>query len=260
MQSATTKKKIAVALLIPVIWIAADASRPPWAISRMSDAARDTPMADATTGPIAEILRRELGLGDHDPLPREPWNVEMRASDAIKHLRDFLSEDIRGSEGDATRMWDAFLAALPPQGGFSKRMGDVVQPRFLVADRLATSYGRRYRHAYVAAYLLSALSVSFAVATFVLFGHNIFEGSTNHGVAGGEIVLATSEALSVLLILVILWRGLRGRWHDRRLGYRALAETLRHLRFLGPFCQYEKRAYLEAAARPGAASAEPVLR
>ncbi len=50
--------------------------------------------------------------------------------------------------------------------------------------------------------------------------------------------------------MVVLW-GQRRRWHDRWLGYRALAETLRHLRFLGLLGQYEKHSWAEAAAHPG---------
>jgi hypothetical protein len=240
---------------IPVIWIAAEKSQPPWAISRPADVARETPMADATTGPIAEIVRRELGVGDGGPRPKEPWNIEPRASDAIKRLREFFKEDIPGSGEDMTRIWEPFLREFPRQGGFAERISDILQPRFLVADRLATHYGRLYRQAYISAYLLSALAVGLAVISFVLYGHNIHDTTTtpSEGLPPGEIVLATLELLSVALIVAIVWCGLRNRWHDRWLDYRALAETLRHLRFLGPFCQYEKRAYLEAAARTGAA-------
>ncbi len=38
--------------------------------------------------------------------------------------------------------------------------------------------------------------------------------------------------MSIGTIILIVWRGLNRRWHERWLNYRALAEMLRHGRFL----------------------------
>jgi len=232
---------------IPVIWIAADKSQKPWAISHIGDANRETPMADATSGPIADIVQRELGVSERRVPPREPWASDADGADAAARLRDFLSEEVPSGSEDVKRAWTPFLAALPEQVGFTKRIREILLPRFAAADTLATIYGHRYRRAYVLAYLFSACAVLAALASFVLVHREHREI-----VPSLEVWLAALELFFVALIVSIVWRGQHRRWHDRWLDYRALAETLRHLRFLAPMCQYEKRAYLEAAARPGA--------
>ncbi len=233
---------------IPIIWIAADRVQKAWAISSIDDANREGQMADATSGPIADIVRRELGVsGRHVPL-REPWDVVSHDADPDQRLNEFLKEDFLAGSEDVTGAWAPFLAALPAQDEFSKRVQDILLPRFVAADALATHYGRRYRVAYICAYLLSACAVAAALASFLLPS-----GTHHESVPIQEVCLATVEFILVALIVAIVSHGRRKRWHDRWLDYRALAETLRHLRFLGPLGQYEKRAYLESAARPGAA-------
>jgi hypothetical protein len=151
------------------------------------------------------------------------------------------------SLGDVSRAWQGFLGALPDGGGFKARIERVLLPRFAAADALAGYYSHKYRSAYMLAYLFSAIAVSAAIGSFVFVG-------TNHpdAVPSLEIVFAVAEFFFVGLIVLIVTSGQVGRWHDRWLDYRALAEMLRHLRFLGLLGQYEKRAYLEAAARPSA--------
>jgi hypothetical protein len=231
---------------IPIIWIAAEKSQKPWVISHIEDASRETPMADATSGPIADIVRSELGISERRGPVRQPWDVDSHGLDAAIRLNEFLNEAVPASSEKVTPPWISFLAALPEQGGFSKRMEHILLPRFVAADALATHYGKRYRMAYVCAYLLSAFAVAAALTSFVLYG------GEHQAVPIGEAHLAAIEFFFIALIVAIVWRGQHKRWHDRWLDYRALAETLRHLRFLGPLGQYEKRAYLEAAARPGA--------
>jgi len=258
---------------IPVVWIAANRSQKPWVIKHINDVARDTPMADATAGPIAEFVQRELGVGERLAGCRGRWELDETDASAKTRLCEFFKENIPslhhwiaydwiktlprlwlwrwtkkiGSANDVRAEWQAFLSALPDGGGFKERIETQLLPRFAAADALAIFYSHKYRSAYVLAYLLSVCAVASALASFVFFG------STHYDlVPFGEIALATTELVFVSLIVVIVGSGQVGRWHDRWLDYRALAEMLRHLRFLGLLGQYEKRAYLEAAARPSA--------
>lgn len=231
---------------IPIIWIAANRQLRPWVIRRVEDVARDTPMADATSGPIADLVRRELAVSRDHGESRAPWRASGHAPDAAQRLSDFLSEPAPPQNNSGTS-WSDFLPGIPDQDGLKTRLVQILLPRFLAADALAHHYGKRYRLAYVAAYLLSSLAVAAALASFVLYG-----GVHHTEVPPGEIRLAALELFVVGVIVAIVWRGQYKRWHDRWLDYRALAETLRHLRFLSPFGQYEKSAHFEAAARPGA--------
>ncbi|MET0277329.1 MAG: hypothetical protein ABW198_03255 [Pseudorhodoplanes sp.] len=242
---------------IPVIWIATEKEQPPWVITRVTDAIRDTPMADATTGAIADVVRREVGVSGDSSHPGEAWNAAAPEADSEDRLRNFLQESVPEADEEKKKIADPLLAAFEKDSPFGQRISDILQPRFVAADRLATKYARRYRLAYVSAYLLSAISVLSAVLSFLLFGHNVRdampgEEHVSAKLPSGEIWLAALEFTFVTAIVAIVLNGLRGGWHDRWLDYRALAETLRHLRFLAPLGQYEKRSYLEAAARPGA--------
>ena len=258
---------------IPVVWIAADSIQKPWVIAHTADVAHETPMADATSGPIAEIIQRELAVGARRSLRSGVWGRDEKGVSAERRLRDFFGERLRAShrwvaydwikslphvrrcrfrkkldgEEDVRAAWKSFLDELPDGEGFKARIESVLLPRFAAADALASYYSHKYRSVYVLAYLLSVFAVASALASFVFVG-----AGHRDAVPKGEIVLAVAEFISVGLIVLIVWLGLRGRWHDRWLDYRALAEMLRHLRFLGLLGHYERRAYLESAARPSA--------
>jgi hypothetical protein len=258
---------------IPVVWIAAHKDQKPWVISHIDDVLRDVPMADATSGPIAETVQQESSLGERHAGRGLRWQLNRGDAKTERYLRGFLKESVpnayhwvfydwikawprlwlwrltrnANSVRDVSREWQPFLAALPDGGGFKQRLEAVLLPRYAATDALATYYSHKYRSAYVLAYLLSVFAVASALTSFVLFG-----SGDHQAVPRGEIVLAGFELLFVALIVAIVRSGQIGRWHDRWLDYRALAEMLRHLRFLGLLGQYEKRAYLESAARPSA--------
>jgi hypothetical protein len=265
---------------IPVVWIAADSIQKPWVIAHITDVAHETPMADATSGPIAEVIQRELAVGERHSLRPGVWARDESGVSAERRLREFFGERIPASHGwiaydwitalprvwhcrfrrklngaeDVKAKWQAFLDELPDGDGFKARIETVLLPRFAAADALASYYSHKYRSAYVMAYLLSVFAVASALASFVFMGVAHREGapSPGEGVPALEIGLAGFELFFVGLIVLIVASGQVGRWHDRWLDYRALAEMLRHLRFLGLLGHYEKRAYLEAAARPSA--------
>jgi hypothetical protein len=252
---------------IPVVWIATEKKQSPWVISHVEDANRETPYANATSGPIADAVLSQLGLRERRAALREPWALEATSASAQTRLHDFLHEAVPtrcywmaydcikiglrpwrwrftkklGGTEDVRKSWAPFLSALSGNEDFGKKIQDTLLPRFAAVDALANYYGRKYRSAYVLAYFLSVCAVATALFHFV-FPHGKWI----------ELGLASTELLFVGLIIGIVLAGRTKRWHDRWLDYRALAEMLRHLRFLGLLGQYENRAYAEAAARPGA--------
>ncbi|MFV1988179.1 MAG: SLATT domain-containing protein [Gemmatimonadota bacterium] len=99
---------------------------------------------------------------------------------------------------------------------------DQLVPPFVRADFLAQRYQRRFQRAGTLIYSLAAASV--AVSGFqVLFWTEI------HALA---LVSALSELLSMLLILGLLWRGVKKRWQSKWIDYRFLAERLRTAFFM----------------------------
>ncbi len=97
---------------------------------------------------------------------------------------------------------------------------------FAWPDGLSNCYAGAYRSAFVLAYFLGALAVGFALLPVGL------------GIQGlpsrWETVFVVSELVVIFAILAIVWQGQRGRWHDRWVEYRIVAELLRQLRLLLP--------------------------
>ncbi|HEX8165111.1 MAG TPA: DUF4231 domain-containing protein [Beijerinckiaceae bacterium] len=249
---------------IPVVWISSVEEQTPWLIARMSDVAHETPLADAREGPIAAAVAGVLGL-------RERGAGHGRGRSAEEQLAKFLAERrrtwcgstayrllavfprlwlwspvIRLPDLAATQaQWREFLATAPDGRGFAARLEHILLPRYAAADALATFFAHRYRSAYVLAYALSVLAVLVALLSFA--PHDPREDALVH-----KAKYVAVELLPVLWIGAIILMGSFGHWHDRWLDYRALAEMLRHLRFLGLLGEYELRAFAETAARPGA--------
>jgi hypothetical protein len=266
---------------IPVIWIAADRDQQPWVLSQIEDVNRNAPLADATSGPIAETIQREFSLRERHPVHPEFWQMEVSGATAETRLKDFMAETVPHgtwvcydnfkvglfrpwkwrlshpcpSVEEVRRQWaEEYLATAPEGGGFRERLDQILLPRFAAADALATYYGARYRGVYIMGYLLSAFAVLLALADLT-----VPDIDRAFGMRFDETVLVPVQrslallelAVVAAIILMVRW-GYLGRWHQRWLDYRALAEMLRHLRFLGLLGQFEKRSYAEAAARPGA--------
>jgi hypothetical protein len=119
--------------------------------------------------------------------------------------------------------WDAFIGELPPSGRLAPQLRDVLLTRFLWADHVASRVGRAYRGAYVLNFTLAALSVF--VGLLILFVYDSILLKT---------ICAILEFTLIATILMITRAGARGRWHDRFLDARRLAEMLRHARVLAP--------------------------
>ena len=98
-----------------------------------------------------------------------------------------------------------------------------LQPFFAWSDHLADRYAQAYRSAFVMAFFAAAFAVAMALAPYAL-------SLPEHGV--GELICTVGELLAILLILFLVFRGRRGRWHQRWLDYRLLAEIIRHQRLI----------------------------
>jgi len=122
------------------------------------------------------------------------------------------------------REWDSFIAAAPDADNLRARLKEVLLPRFIWADTLAVHFSHLYRSAYVMAYLLSA------VAVFIALGGLFFD--SGHNALKIKALLVALELVVIGWILAMIVIGRRRLWHERWLDYRALAENLRHGRFL----------------------------
>jgi hypothetical protein len=135
---------------------------------------------------------------------------------------------------DCGHDWDQFVSEAPPAGSLADRIIKVLKPRYLWADTLAVYLANVYRSAYMVLYLLSAFAV--AVGLCGLFSHQFetpYAGLNASDAAlnfKGAIVIV--ELLIIFLIICIVRAGRQGSWHQKFLEYRALAEMLRHVRFL----------------------------
>jgi hypothetical protein len=93
------------------------------------------------------------------------------------------------------------------------------------ANGLAEYYGNRYRSAFAMNYLMGALAVFCAFLHFSL-------RQTSWKTAASVFMCAEFGLLA--FILIIYGTGKKGRWHERWIDYRLLAEYLRQLFFLIP--------------------------
>jgi len=120
--------------------------------------------------------------------------------------------------------WDNFLKQASPGPALDQALREKLLPRFIFADELANLYANNYRSAYLSVYFLAAVAVWVALLGFA--------PQTSLDPLCFKSMLAVIE---IGIIVYISWKvrfGRGKRWHRRWLDYRALAETLRHVRFL----------------------------
>ncbi|MDQ0511589.1 hypothetical protein [Ancylobacter amanitiformis] len=136
---------------------------------------------------------------------------------------------------DATyKSWQGFFERAPDAGPFTRDMRAVLVPRCTTAEALAAHYAMTYRSACVMGYLLAVVAVLLALIGLAAGGE---EGAT--GVAAhvhalmGSAGLAVGQIAAIGLIAFVVSRGRRGRWRAKARDYRALAQALHTLRFLG---------------------------
>ena len=99
---------------------------------------------------------------------------------------------------------------------FDAAVATCLAPAFAAADADATRFAQLFRSAYVSSFALAALAVLASLTGLVLS-------------PDWKPVLVAGEFLAIVMILVSLRAGRRGRWHRRWLDSRLLAERLRCL-------------------------------
>lgn len=114
-----------------------------------------------------------------------------------------------------------------------QRIDQALLPHYAWANRLAVFYGDRYRSAFLLNYLLSAVAVVLCLL-IVAFGWTGHAEAHPQWVTPVRILLALAECACIGLITLNTYRGKWGRWHERWIDYRLLAEGLRQFRALAP--------------------------
>jgi len=123
-------------------------------------------------------------------------------------------------DDEITEMRKAALASRIRAPARDRRVFDeIIIPRFCWADRLAIHYGNLYRSSYFFNYLFAALAVFLALFDLVAS-------------FGGKTVWISTEVTLIVMILAVTTMGKRGRWHEKWIDYRQLAEELRQFRRL----------------------------
>ena len=229
---------------LPIVWISSTADREPvrWKHRELVTLFAGGNVSNGFTTLIVETLRppgsaldesgqselarlkRFLSEEEHTPAP---WTW---AHDMLLRLLTGKPATAPKRVSERQDEWREFLDALPPKARLGTAMEEVLQKRFLWADRKAAELGRLYRSAYVLGFLFAALAVFMGLLTILegwsaLFGDNI---------AVAKTVCAGAELFFIGLIVCITVAGRRGRWHERFLDVRGLAEMLRHARVLAP--------------------------
>ncbi|HTK13331.1 MAG TPA: hypothetical protein VL402_05975 [Xanthobacteraceae bacterium] len=242
---------------IPVIWIHAAEARAPALLRSVTDEAAPV---EATPEQIAAIVTQIAAppatghheSGDHKNRHHKGGHGEPVVTAATR-LADFQHESwktacrwvlfdclkrwprvwtwrsvipMRGLE-DGRAEWEAF-APEASDGPAQQRFFNILMRRQAWADMLATYYAHVYRSTYVLTYLLSALAVAVAATELLpLTGHLETMAELAY-----KALFAALELVVVITVVMLVRRGRTGRWHERWLDYRALAEVLRHIRFL----------------------------
>jgi hypothetical protein len=228
---------------IPVVWLSTLGDPSPRLIAAFDNSKPVQGAADCTRGPLLHALMPIFSVSDAphaghakasmltrpNRFFQERWHTRsyLPVFDFFKQLATprppRLAIQFRGFS-DRRMDWDRFIDAAPETGTLDRgdlrtKLKLILLERFIWADSLADYYAHSYRSAYVAAYLFSAAAVFIALGSAA--------AATPH--ASGFALLELATVVAVLLVILI---GRWCRWHERWIEYRALAESLRHGRFL----------------------------
>ncbi|SEE11015.1 hypothetical protein SAMN05444161_4876 [Rhizobiales bacterium GAS191] len=243
---------------IPVVWIASNREQAPWIIAHVSDATREVPLADASKGPIAEAVDAALAISPMAAERLEDFLVEPSRSECIWTAYDALTKLPRFWEWrrylaidglpEIRKHWQGFLDEAPEGGGFRTQIEDLLLSRFAAADAQATYFVNAYRSAYVLCYVLAVLAIAFSLIGVLPIGPQ-----EEHAEAAlvFKAILVSCEFVLIAAIISLVHFGHKGRWHERWLDYRALAEMLRHLRFLAPVGESANHQFPRHASERG---------
>src|SRR5262245_8813882 len=251
----------AVAAGIPVIWLSTQDEGPAKLITQLPPGS-EPQASEFTDATLLAALAPAFAAPASSPAPStaraglerylgERWKKRawLTAYDALRQVaRSRLPRPILRlpSFEQHCHDWDAFLASAPAAADLRERIGHVLAPRHAWADTLAVHYSHLYRSAYVLCYFLSAVAVFIALGT--VFIHDDPQALARD-VLASKAVFVGCELIVIAAIILILWLGLNRRWHERWLNYRALAEMLRHGRFLAFISEFGRLQASSAGAR-----------
>lgn len=256
---------------LPVIFVdAAQPTRPPVMLQSIVFAQERANVIGWSCEPLEIVVEaadcRDAAIADTVAAIVHPGGTSAtHDGDARRDLTldEFLSED--AERRAPTRFYDWFVRAMgggpaPSAGranassrrdgarwtGWADKVGtdttlgeDIIAlgHRYATVSRLANDYATRYRSTFVAAFTLAAFAVVLAVVGQSLSPTDCVGGMCvpkNASVAAKGAFLFGEFAV-VLLVLVLVLRGRRKRFHAKYVEYRILAESLYALRFLGAF-------------------------
>ena len=230
---------------IPVVWLTTQDEAPPRLITQIDSGGPRASSADCTETELTDALVAVFAAPapSSDPssaragLERyltERWKPRclFTAYDALRRIANGRRPRFvlpLPSFGQRSHDWDSFLGEAPPATDLHARIRRVLLPRCAWADTLAVYYSQLYRSAYVFSYFLSALAVFIALG--IVFIHDDPHAPAS-GVLGTKGVFVGTELIVIGGIILTIWLGRQRLWHERWLNYRALAERMRHGRFL----------------------------
>jgi hypothetical protein len=218
----------------PVIWInAAHASAPgflPESAGLSVEEGVKRALSRALAPPAAEDIEHSFAGNTKARTAYRDFLAERPATFNFGFFFQFFERAVAGQSPFKLRFREAplskriaeekaspLLEAATP----SQRTRDVIEnlitARFVWADVLATHYGALYRSSYFFNYTLSAMAVLLALASLVVTQVD-------------KPVWIALEVAVILAVLVVTMRGRKGRWHEKWIDYRHLAEELRHFR------------------------------
>lgn len=223
----------------PVIWINAAANKPPVVISpenketllteEMLDAVIDTIVAPP---PREEIEHSFAGQATHALFAYRSFSDEHPHRFNWGSFFQFWEKTFAG-KWPAVRLWNAtpdeeiaqarsstLAQKLQSSSHDQAVFNELIIPRFAWADHLAVHYGNLYRSSYFFNYLFAAAAVLFALIDLVASDFDL----------GSKTVFISIEVTLIILILGVTIAGKRGRWHEKWIDYRQLAEELRQYR------------------------------
>jgi hypothetical protein len=240
---------------VPVLWIDAhaphswrllDAATP---LPKAADGQRLTPGNSQLLEPLRKCVRDVLEM---PKLPTQSAmgvhaNQDCGAEDPQRNLEEFYQEhqpetnlavvwkgfrdivadgkapkiklSITAFEKDVENAWPR--DQLSPIG----RLVDYLRPFYAWPDKLAAIYSDRYRSAYILTFLFAAFAVGMALLPV---------GASLPPHHWAEATCIGFELAAILIILGLVFKGRRGRWHERWLEYRLTAELIRHLKLVAP--------------------------
>lgn len=224
----------------PVVWINAIADKPPVLLAPNNEEhpLTDDIIEDAVISVVAPPAGEEIehafsGKKTHALSAYHDYLAERKHSFNYGSFFQFWEKVFAGKwpfnvkltspspEAEIARATENTLADQIAASDRDKQVfKELIIPRFAWADHLAIYYGNLYRSSYFFNYLFAALAVFLALFDLVAGGFGF----------GSKTLWITIEVTLIILILGVTTAGKRGRWHEKWIDYRQLAEEMRQYR------------------------------